>query len=103
MPATSMLYFTVYTKDFKQEKGCPPPPLAEPLAALRDPPPRTVVCHVVFFCSLVPVLVRHGGHSVLHLLHFVYARLLVLVSINSLTGSVLKNCNTVTSNGTSFP
>ena len=55
------------------------------------------------WCRLVPVLVRHGGHSVLPLLHSVYARLLVLSSINSLTGSVLKNCSTTTSIGTSFP
>ena len=52
------------------------------------------------WCCLVPVLVRHGGHSVLPLLHSIYARFLVLSSINSLTGSVLKNCSTTTSIGT---
>ena len=40
---------------------------------------------------------RHGGHSVLPLLHSVYARLLVHSSTSSLAGSVLKNCTTITS------
>ena len=56
------------------------------------------------WCRLVPVLLRHGGHSLLPLLHSVYyARLLALSSISSMTGSVLKNCSTITSIGTSFP
>ena len=54
-------------------------------------------------CHLVPVLVRHGGHSTLPWLHSVYVRLLVLSYINSLTGSVLKSCSTTTSMGTSLP
>ena len=56
------------------------------------------LCH----CHLVPILVRHGGRSMLPWLHSVYARLLVLSSINSLAGSVLKNCSTTTSIGTSL-
>ena len=103
MLTTSMLYFHCSNNKLYTGKECPLLPLAEPLDDVALHPPRTVVCHVFICCHLVPVLVRHGGHSILPLLHSVYARLLVLSSINSLTGSVLKNCSTTTSIGTSLP
>ena len=104
MPATSMLYFMVHTKKILfTGKRMSAASMVVPLVALSRSTPKDYCLPCLLLCSLVPVLVRHGGHSVLHLLHFVYTRLLALVSINSLTGSVLKNCSTTTSIGTSFP
>ena len=62
------------------------------------------------WCRLVPILLRHGRHSMLPLLHSVYFKIWLSIyktfspcSISSLTGSVLKNCSTITSIGTSLP
>ena len=70
---------------------------------IGSPLPKDCCLPCLHYCHLVPVLVRHGGRSMLPWLHSVYARLLLLSSINSLTGSVLKNCSTTTSIGTSLP
>ena len=67
------------------------------------PPPRTHYTPCLLRCPLVPVLLRHGGHSAALVARMSYTRLLVLSSINSLTGSVLKNRSTTTSIGTSLP
>ena len=67
------------------------------------PPPRTHCTPCLLRCPLVPVLLRHGGHSAALVARMSYTRLLVLSSINSLTGSVLKNRSTTTSIGTSLP
>ena len=97
-----MLYFMVQNTNLSRIRW-PPPPLAAPLLVCGHPQGLSGCSPCLHSSPLVPVLVRHGGHSMSLPLRPVYARLFVLRSINSLTGSVLKNCNTATSNGTSFP
>ena len=99
MPATPMLYFMVRTTNYIHEKSgrhfpwpnhgwcCAPLPKDFCLPCLHLLPSGPRPC---------------GTWGTLHVCFLSYTRLLVLSSINSLTGSVLKNRSTTTSNGTSL-